>query len=219
MHHRGQDPTRGHRGGPGQERGLSTVTFIGSYPAADFRLRPPLPEVAFLGRSNVGKSSLINAVVGRRALAHTSKTPGKTRMVNVFNVEDRYYLVDLPGYGYARASKPDRHRFHKLLQEYLTTRQPLAGAIWLLDVRREPSAEDRQMAELLAERGTPTLAAITKADKLGRTRRMERTREILDAVGMTEEQCVVTSSRTRDGIEQLREAVAGLVDAWSEGAQ
>jgi GTP-binding protein len=219
MHHRGQDPTRGYRGGPGQERGLSTVSFIGSYPAADFRLRPLLPEVAFLGRSNVGKSSLINAVVGRRALAHTSKTPGKTRMVNVFNVGDRYYLVDLPGYGWARASKPDRRRFHELLQEYLTTRQPLAGVIWLLDVRREPSAEDRQMAALMAERGIPTLAAITKADKLGRARRLERTGEILDAVGMTEEQCVVTSSRTRDGIEQLREAVAGLVDAWSEGEQ
>jgi GTP-binding protein len=178
-----------------------------------------LPEVAFLGRSNVGKSSLINAVVGRRALAHTSKTPGKTRMVNVFNVGDRYYLVDLPGYGWARASKPDRRRFHELLQQYLTTRQPLAGAIWLLDVRREPSVEDRQMAELLAERGIPILAAITKADKLGRARRMERTSEILDAVGMTEEQCVVTSSRTRDGIEQLQEAVAGLVDTWTRGGQ
>ncbi len=179
---------------------------------------PLLPEIAFLGRSNVGKSSLINAVVGRRALAHTSKTPGKTRMVNVFNVGDRYYLVDLPGYGWARASKPDRRRFHELLQQYLTTRQPLAGIIWLLDVRREPSAEDRQMAALLTERGIPTLAAITKADKLGRARRRERTSEILDAVAMTEEQCVVTSARTREGIEQLQEAVAGLVHGWPGGA-
>ncbi len=164
-----------------------------------------------MGRSNVGKSSLINAVVGRRALAHTSKTPGKTRLVNVFQVDDRYYLVDLPGYGYARASKPDRRRFHALLQEYLSTREPLAGVIWLLDVRREPSPDDHEVAELLARRGVPVLAAITKADKLSRTRRGERAREILEAVGMTEEQCVVTSSRTREGIEQLQEAVAGLV--------
>jgi GTP-binding protein len=164
-----------------------------------------------VGRSNVGKSSLINAVVGRRALAHTSKTPGKTRLVNVFLVDERYYLVDLPGYGFAQASKPDRRRFHELLREYLTTREPLAGVIWLLDVRREPSADDREVAELLAERGIPILAAITKADKLGRGRRGERAREILGAVGMTEEQCVVTSSRTREGIEQLQEAVAGLV--------
>lgn len=132
-------------------------------------------------------------------------------MVNVFNVEDRYYLVDLPGYGYARASKPDRRRFHGLLREYLTTREPLAGVIWLLDVRREPSADDRQMAALLAERGLPILVAITKADKLGRGRRMERAREISQALGMSEEQCVVTSSRTREGIQQLQQAVAGLV--------
>ncbi len=129
-----------------------------------------------MGRSNVGKSSLINAVVGRRALAHTSKTPGKTRLVNVFQVDDRYYLVDLPGYGYARASKPDRRRFHALLQEYLSTREPLAGVIWLLDVRREPSPDDHEVAELLARRGVPVLAAITKADKLSRTRRGERAR-------------------------------------------
>ncbi|UCF41783.1 MAG: YihA family ribosome biogenesis GTP-binding protein [Gemmatimonadota bacterium] len=218
MHHREEAPARRHRGGPGQERGLTPVTFVGSYPAADFRLRPPLPEVAFLGRSNVGKSSLINAVVGRRALAHTSKTPGKTKMVNVFDVDGRYYLVDLPGYGYARAAKPDRRRFRDLLREYLSTREPLAGVIWLLDVRREPSADDHEMAALLAERGLPILAAITKADKLGRGRRTERAQEILKAVGMTEEQCVVTSSRTREGIEQLQEAVAGLVDGWSGSA-
>jgi len=139
-------------------------------------------------------------------------------MVNVFDVDGRYYLVDLPGYGYARAAKPDRRRFRDLLREYLSTREPLAGVIWLLDVRREPSADDHEMAALLAERGLPILAAITKADKLGRGRRTERVREILKAVGMTEEQCVVTSSRTREGIEQLQEAVAGLVDGWSGGA-
>ncbi len=138
-------------------------------------------------------------------------------MCNVFNIGDRYYLVDLPGYGYARASKRDRRRLHALLQEYLSTREPLAGVVWLLDVRREPSAEDRDMGAELAERGVPTLAAITKADKLGRARRLERTREILYAVGLPQEQSVVTSTRTREGIEQLRDAIDGLVDGWSAG--
>jgi GTP-binding protein len=148
--------------------------------------------------------------VGRRTLARTSKQPGKTRAANVYNVEERFYLVDLPGYGYARASKKERRGFGVLLREYLSARKALAGVVWLLDVRRDPSAEDREMAELLVERGVPVLVAITKGDKLGRARRAEQARAISGALGLEEDQCIVTSSRTRDGIEELRDTIDGL---------
>ncbi|MEE8191850.1 MAG: ribosome biogenesis GTP-binding protein YihA/YsxC [Gemmatimonadales bacterium] len=192
---------------------MNTVEFVGSFPAADFQVQPALPEIAIMGRSNVGKSSLINALIGRKALAHTSKTPGKTRTANVYNIEDRFYLVDLPGYGYARASKSERHGFQSLVQAYLSTRQELAGVVWLLDVRRDPSAEDRAAAELLSERGLPVLAAITKADKLGSGRRAEQARAISAALELEEDQCIVTSARTRDGIQELGDAIDALLAA------
>jgi GTP-binding protein len=211
MHHGGPPPARRHGAGAREERGLTETRFIGSWPRPDFRLEPALPEIAFLGRSNVGKSSLLNAITGRRALARTSQSPGKTQTINVYGVADRYYLVDLPGYGYARASRTERRRFVALLRDYLSSREPLAGVVWLLDVRRDPVDEDREMANHVAGRGVPILVAITKADKFGRGRRIDRRRAILDAIGIPEEQCVLTSARTRDGIQDLRDAIEHLV--------
>ncbi len=146
----------------------------------------------------------------RRALAHTSKTPGKTRLCNVYAVDD-FYLVDLPGYGFARLSKTVRRGFELLLREYLSTRRHLAGVVWLLDVRRDPSNEDLAMAELFAERELPVLIAVTKSDKLSKGQRRDRVRTIQHAVGSLEDQCVVTSAKTREGIEELEEAVRALV--------
>jgi GTP-binding protein len=131
----------------------------------------------------------------------------------VYNIDERFYLVDLPGYGYARASKSERAGFQALVQAYLSTRQELAGAVWLLDVRRDPSAEDRAAADVLSERGVPVLAAITKADKLGRDRRRERAAAILNVVELGDDQCIVTSARTRDGIQELRDAIDALLAA------
>ena len=159
----------------------------------------------------MGKSSLINALTERRALARTSRTPGKTRMCNVFLVDGRFYLVDLPGYGYARAAKPVRRQLRHLLTQYLSLRAPLAGVVWLLDVRRDPSADDLAMGQLLGDRGIPTLVAITKADKLGRGRQMERTRVILNAVQIPQDQCVITSVHTNVGIQDLRDSVLAFL--------
>lgn len=170
-----------------------------------------MPEIAFLGRSNVGKSSLINALVGRRAIAYTSKAPGKTRACNVFDVDGRFYLVDLPGYGYAKASHAERRRLLRLVHGYLSSRASIAGVIWLLDVRRDPSPDDLDVARRLIDQGIPVLVAITKADKLGKGHRMERTRAILNALEIPQDQCVVTSARTRDGIEELRTSIRALV--------
>lgn len=171
-----------------------------------------MPEVAFLGRSNVGKSALLNKLVGRRSLAHTSKTPGKTRACNVYAVSDRFYLVDLPGYGYARASRAERRGFSKLIRDYLSGRKLLTGVVWLLDLRRDPSRDDLEISNLLVTRSIPVLVAATKADKIGRAHRRDRLKAILDAIGVREEQCVVTSARTREGIDELRDSVAALLD-------
>jgi len=215
MRNRRPSTTAGNGAQAREERSLNSVSFVGSYPTADFVTQPPLPEVAFLGRSNVGKSSLLNRLTGRRALAHTSKAPGKTRTCNVYVADGKFYLVDLPGYGYARVSKTERHGFSKLITDYLSTRQSLAGVVWLLDIRREPSKEDEQMANLLVQAGVPTLVAVTKADKVSRGRRRERIASIVTAIEVPEEQVVVTSAHTREGTEDLLESVLALVEECS----
>lgn len=181
---------------------------MGSFPRADVALDLLLPEVAFVGRSNVGKSSLLNALVGRR-IAKVSGAPGKTRALNVFRVDQAYFL-DLPGYGYARAGKADRAAFGRLVR-YALARERLAGAVWLLDIRHAPSADDRTMQDLLAERETRVLAALTKGDKLARDLSRRRARELRAALALPEDQIIVTSTRTGEGVAELREAIAGLI--------
>ena len=190
-------------------------------------LDPPLPEVAFVGRSNVGKSSLLNALVGRR-IAKTSGTPGKTRALNVFLVpgagsqepgtpESRlltpgsHYFLDLPGYGYARAGKAQRAAFRGLLK-HAVRRERLRGVIWLLDIRHSLSADDQAMQDALAEEETQVLAALTKGDKLSQGKRSTRERELREELGLPEEQVMLTSARTGEGIEELREAIARLLN-------
>ncbi len=166
-----------------------------------------------IGRSNVGKSTLINALVGRKALARTSRTPGKTRLCNVFAVEERFYLVDLPGYGYAAASRQHRAGFRQLVRDCLARRETLTGVLWLLDIRHPPSRDDHAMAVLLGDQGVPVLAAVTKADKIPRGQRRTHVDAILAALELGEDQCVITSAQTREGIADLRESVDLLVRA------
>jgi GTP-binding protein len=182
------------------------VEFVGSFPDPLVRLEPPLPEVAFIGRSNVGKSSLLNALVGRPGLARVSATPGKTTLLNAFRLPS-FYLVDLPGYGFARASKSARAGYRRLVSRYLTERDTLAGVVWLLDVRHEPSKEDREMQALLIESGRPVLAVLTKADKLTRSAQQTRVSELAAALGLHEEQVQLTSTRSRVGIDDLAQSI------------
>lgn len=205
----GTPPRDGER--PDQEGGLITARYVGSFPGADFSLTPTLPELAVIGRSNVGKSSLINAFLGRRALARTSHTPGKTQTCNVYDVDGRYYLLDLPGYGYARVSKDQRASFRLLLSGIVSTRSQLAGALWLLDARHPPSKNDHAMKEALSTAGTPILLVVTKIDKVARAKRPEYVRTILEALDTEESQCLVTSARTGEGIGDLRDSVGALL--------
>ena len=129
----------------------------------------------------------------------------------MYDVEGRYYLVDLPGYGYARAPKGERAAFRRLLERYLTGRDALAGAVWLLDIRHDPSRDDQAMGDLLAAHQMPVLVALTKSDKLPLGRRRDRRRVIAGAVGIPEEQCIMTSARTNLGIADLRASIEELV--------
>lgn len=195
-------------------------------------LAPPLPEIALIGRSNVGKSSLLNAIAGRR-IAKVSATPGKTRALNVYELHlarrekgegrgEKYvprhlsrlpsplslYVLDLPGYGYAKAGKAERAAYQRLIT-YTLERPRLAGVVWLLDIRRDPSPADRDIQDAFAARGTRILAAITKADKLPHAERRER--ELREALGVDADQLIVTSARLGAGVPELRLAIEQLV--------
>lgn len=184
-----------------------------------WRPEPKLPEVAFAGRSNVGKSSLLNRLVRRKRFARVSNTPGRTREINFFVVNRRFVLVDLPGYGYARISKSQRAEWRPLIEGYLRKSQELRGIVQLLDVRHDPTADDRQMLAFLADLGVPTLFALTKIDKLTPARRAERVRAIVEELQASEDQVIPFSAVTGEGRDELAAAVAALVElpAWRSG--
>jgi GTP-binding protein len=167
-----------------------------------------VPEIAFLGRSNVGKSSLLNRLVARRSLARTSKTPGRTQLVNFFRVRrpgSELLLVDLPGYGWARVSKRERRAWQALVESYLAKRRSLRLAILLHDVRRDPGPDELDLLPWLAERGIRVVGALTKVDRLAARERQERLRAF-EAAGLPIE-WLATSSRTGEGVEALWAAI------------
>ncbi len=175
-----------------------------------------LPEIAFSGRSNVGKSSLINRVLGRKALARTSATPGKTATINFYRLPVMR-LVDLPGYGYARVSGSEKRRWSELIEGYFDDDRDLRLVLQLLDIRHAPSRDDIQMLDYMVERQIPFVAVLTKADKLNKTQRAERLaafeRELSDYEGVT---VVPFSATTGEGAEVLREILLDVCSGEGE---
>lgn len=181
-----------------------------------WRPEPKLPEVAFAGRSNVGKSSLLNRLVRRKRFARVSNTPGRTREINFFVVNQQFVFVDLPGYGYARVSKEKRAEWRPLIEGYLRSSSELRGIVQLLDVRHDPTGDDRQMLAFLAELGVPTLFALTKIDKLTPKQRAERLPALMDELQLSEDQVIPFSAVTGEGRDELAAAVVALIEqpAW-----
>jgi GTP-binding protein len=172
---------------------------------------PSLPEVAVVGRSNVGKSSLINALVGQPGLARTSRTPGRTRLVNWFAIEERFHLVDLPGYGYAAVSQATRESWRPLIERYLAERTSLAGVLLLIDIRRGVLDEELDFVPWLAERELPIAVALTKADKLPKHKRVLEVARAKQVLALRRDPLAV-SATSHEGIDALWRAVIHLAN-------
>ncbi len=172
------------------------------------------PEVAFLGRSNVGKSSLLNCLVQRRKLARTSAAPGKTRLVHWYQVrrpEGETLFVDLPGYGYAQVSKAERERWRVLVESYLQGRETLRCAVLLQDLRRDLSEDEDLLIAWLRERGVPVILAFTKSDKLKQMRRAQRVAEMRRDTDLPDDRVIATSAEKGLGLEELWHAIDALL--------
>jgi GTP-binding protein len=193
---------------------IRNVEFIGGM-AEKHGWRPDsaLPEVAFAGRSNVGKSSLLNSLVRRKSFARVSRTPGRTREINFFRINNGFVLVDLPGYGYARLSKEKKSAWRPLIESYLRRTTQLRGIVLLLDIRREPSDDDRAMLDFLAEVEVPTIVALTKTDKLSKAGAQEKAADISRALALESDQVIPFSAQTGEGRVELLEAITALVGA------
>lgn len=189
---------------------VKTATFISSNTKVDKLPTAKLPEYAFIGRSNVGKSSLINALTGKRHLAKTSQTPGKTQLINHFLINEEWYLVDLPGYGFAKASKGSRTAWEKFIRRYLSVRENLQCVFVLVDSRHEPQQNDLDFCRWLGEKGIPFLLVFTKADKLSLAKSNSHVGKFHQALLEWFEETpahFLTSAETRMGCEQLLAAI------------
>lgn len=175
----------------------------------------PLPEIVFVGRSNVGKSSLINSLTNRKSLARTSGTPGKTQTINFFRVELKtpddlrreLYFVDLPGYGYAKTSKTNRRLWAKFIDEYLTGRRDIKFVCQLIDMRHPPMESDLQSFAGLVEKNLPVLVVATKSDKLGKTERQKHLNAIKNSLGVDAESILPYSSTKNEGRSDLLDVI------------
>jgi GTP-binding protein len=171
-----------------------------------------LPEFSFIGRSNVGKSSLINKLINRKNLARTSATPGKTRGLYFYLVNNKFCFVDLPGYGYAKVSKHERERWAPIIEEYLSGRINLYGCLHLIDCRHEPTEDDRLMSAWLRTHSIRTITVATKADKLSRNALNKQLSLIRKSLGFFEQETLLTfSAKTGDGRDQLWKSITDLL--------
>ena len=171
-----------------------------------------LPEVAFAGKSNVGKSSMINSLMNRKSYARTSSEPGKTQTINFYNINDAFYCVDLPGYGYARTSAETREKWGKMIERYLHTSKQLRQVFLLVDIRHKPSDNDRLMYQWIVRQGYTPVIIATKLDKINRRQKDKQVKLVREGLGVgTEIRVIPFSAETRQGLEDIWNIIDGLV--------
>ena len=185
----------------------STAVRPNQYPAGS------IPEIALVGRSNVGKSTIINTLLNRKGIARVSSEPGKTRGINFYNVDDALYLVDLPGYGYAKVSKDEKAKWGKMIETYLNSRRQLEMTLMLVDIRHAPSEDDKMMYRWITERGLRHIVVATKTDKISRGQIHNRLQEIRKVLGLTQEDTLIAySSETKQGKDEIWAAIRDVLD-------
>jgi GTP-binding protein len=195
---------------------IKDVEFVKSavkpdqYPEYDF------PEIGFAGRSNVGKSSLINTLIQRKGLVKTSSKPGCTQLINFFLVNGDVSFVDLPGYGYAKVSKKIRAQWQPMVELYLAKRASLFGLVLLIDIRRDPGKEEFDLVKWLESHGTSYLIILTKADKLSKTKQAKRRATICSQLNREEQGVILFSTKTRQGRETVLDEIKHLIDWHNE---
>lgn len=190
---------------------IKNVSFVKSAVKPDQYPEAELPEIAFVGRSNVGKSSLINLLVNRKNLVRTSNTPGRTQLINFFVVNEAFMLVDLPGYGFAKVPLAVKKGWGPMMQAYLGSRPTLQGVVLILDVRRVPSAEDLQMLQFLQSFGIRPVFVVTKCDKVSKNERKRQAQVIARTLQVIEAELLYFSALSREGIEEIWQAVEPLL--------
>jgi GTP-binding protein len=183
-----------------------SATQPGNYPPEN------LPEIAFAGRSNVGKSTLINKLVNRKHLVKTSSTPGRTQLLNFFNINDAFVFVDLPGYGYAKVPDRVKKDWGKMIETFLSTRLTLKGVVLILDIRRNPGEEERNFISWLHQQGIPTVLILTKADKLSKTKQKKQVQIIEKALSVNPEELICFSAKTRQGLDSVWKAIEYCIE-------
>lgn len=190
-------------------------SFVTSAPSLDDCPDPHFPEICFAGRSNVGKSSLINALVNHSGLARTSNVPGKTQMINYYLVDDKTYLVDLPGFGYAQVSKEERERWGRDIRDYLLKRPTLRLVVHLVDIRHEPSDLDEQFFYWLGSNRMPFIVVLSKGDKISYNKRQQskaRVKRIMDEMNI-EVPVIISSAEDKIGIDEIKELISEFAEA------
>jgi len=172
-----------------------------------------LPEIAFAGRSNVGKSSLINAILNRKRLVKTSSTPGRTQLINFFNINDAFLFVDLPGYGYARVPAHVQKTWGPMIEKYLTTRKTLKGVVLILDIRRNPGPEEASFLDWMDHFKIPYILVLTKTDKLSKSNQMKQYNSIAKALNIEKRIMILFSAKSKKGKDLVWKNIALLIDS------
>lgn len=191
---------------------VKNAKFLTSAARAEQFLSPAKPMIAVCGKSNAGKSTLINMLAGQKRLAKTSAAPGRTRLVNYFDFGE-FWLADLPGYGYAAVSKEEQAKWAKTLEAFFARREDVAHVFLLSDIRRDPSADDMQMADFLVYHGVPFTVVATKSDKLSKMKTKERVRAVANAYGLGADNVIATSGTTGAGKDALLSRIAQICTA------